>query len=155
MALAETLANLHDKVGSEIHVSEWLTITQDMINDFGDATRDRQWIHVDPARAATQSPYRTTIAHGYFTLSLYPCLRGLVDEQNPPFPGVRSIINIGINKLRFPAAVPAGKRIRARCRLLGAENVKNSLELTEAYTVEVENQSRPACVAECVMRFYF
>lgn len=155
MALAETLADLHGKVGSEIHVSEWLTITQDMINAFGEATRDRQWIHIDPARAATESPYRNTIAHGYFTLSLYPYLRGLVDEHHPPFPGVRSIINIGIDKLRFPAAVPVGRRIRARCRLLGAQNVKNSLELTEEYTVEVENQSRPACIAECIMRFYF
>jgi acyl dehydratase len=155
MALAETLADLRSKVGSEIHVSEWLTITQAMIDEFGNATRDRQWIHVDPERAAAESPYRKTIAHGYFTLSLYPYLRGLVDENKPVFPGVRSVINFGINKLRFPAALPAGKRIRARCKVLAVEEVKNSLELIEEYTAEIENQSRPACIAECVMRFYF
>lgn len=155
MALAETLAELRGKVGSEVHVSDWLTVTQDMINDFGRATRDEQWIHVDPRRAAVESPYKTTIAHGYFTLSLYPYLRGLVDEGKPIFPGVRSVINYGINKLRFPNAVPAGSRIRARCRILAVEEIKNSLQLTEEYTAEIENQARPACVAECVMRLYF
>jgi acyl dehydratase len=155
MALAETLADLSRKTGTEVHVSDWLTVTQEMVNDFAHATRDHQWIHVDAKRAATESPYKTTIAHGYFTLSLYPCLRGLVDESKPLFPGVRNIINYGINKLRFPNAVPVGSRIRARCKILGVEDVKNSLQLTEEYTVEIEGQSRPACVAECVMRLYF
>lgn len=155
MALAQTLADLGSKTGTEVHVSEWLTVTQEMIDDFARATRDHQWIHVDPKRAATESPYKATIAHGYFTLSLYPYLRGLVDEKKPLFPGARNIINYGINKLRFPNAVPVGSRIRARCRILGVEDVKNSLQLTEEYTVEIEGQSRPACVAECVMRLYF
>jgi acyl dehydratase len=155
MTLAETLAELSRRTGTEIHVSDWLTVTQEMINDFARATRDQQWIHVDPQRAARESPYKSTIAHGYFTLSLYPYLRGLVDETKPLFPGVRSIINYGINKLRFPNAVPAGSRIRARCRVMGVEDVKNSLQLTEEYTVEIEGQPRPACVAECVMRLYF
>ncbi|MCC7257696.1 MAG: MaoC family dehydratase [Gammaproteobacteria bacterium] len=155
MALAETLADLQSRRGSEVHVSEWLTVTQAMIDDFARATRDQQWIHVDPKRAATESAYRGTIAHGYFTLSLYPYLRGLVDESRPLFPGVRSIINYGINKLRFPGAVPSGSRIRARCRIMEAQETKNSIELVEEYTVEVEGQSRPACVAECIMRLYF
>jgi acyl dehydratase len=155
MGLAETLAHLSARTGTEVHVSEWLTVTQDMVNDFARATRDQQWIHVDAKRAAAESPYRSTIAHGYFTLSLYPYLRGLVDESKPQFPGTRSIINYGINKLRFPNAVPVGSRIRARCKLLGIEDVKNSLQLTEEYTVEIEGQTRPACVAECVMRLYF
>jgi len=155
MGLAETLAQLSGKIGADVHVSEWLTVTQEMVNEFARATRDQQWIHVDAKRAATESPYRTTIAHGYFTLSLYPYLRGLVDESEPLFPGVRNVINYGINKLRFPNAVPVGSRIRARCRLLGVEDVKNSLQLTEEYTVEIEGQSRPACVAELVMRLYF
>lgn len=155
MALAETLADLESRKGTEVHVSDWLTVTQEMVNDFARATRDHQWIHVDAKRAAAESPYKGTIAHGYFTLSLYPYLRGLVDESKPLFPGVRNIINYGINKLRFPSAVPVGSRIRARCRIVNVENVKNSLELTEEYTVEVEGQSRPACVAECVMRLYF
>ena len=155
MALADTLADLSSKKGTEVHVSDWLTVTQEMVNDFAKATRDHQWIHVDARRAATESPYKGTIAHGYFTLSLYPFLRGLVDESKPLFPGVRNVINYGINKLRFPNAVPVGSRIRARCKIVNVENVKNSLELTEEYTVEVEGQARPACVAECVMRLYF
>jgi len=155
MALAETLAELSGKVGTEVHVSDWLAITQEMIDEFAHATRDQQWIHVNPQRAAAESPYRSTIAHGYFTLSLYPYLRGLVDESRPLFPGVSNIINYGINKLRFPNAVPVGSRIRARCKVLAVEEVKNSLQLTEEYTVEVAGQSRPACVAECIMRLTF
>lgn len=155
MAQAETLADLSRQIGKEVHVSDWLDVTQEMVDEFAHATRDQQWIHVDAKRAAAESPYKTTIAHGYFTLSLYPYLRGLVDPKTPPFPGVRNIINYGINKLRFPNAVPVGSRIRARCRILAIEEVKNSLQLTEEYTVEIEGQSRPACVAECVMRLYF
>lgn len=155
MALAEVLADLNGKVGTEVHVSDWVTITQEMVNEFGRATRDEQWIHVNPRRAAAESPYKTTIAHGYFTLSLYPYLRGLVQEDKPIFPGVKNVINYGINKLRFPSAVPVGSRIRARCRIVAVEDVKNSLQLTEEFTAEIEGQSRPACVAECVMRLYF
>lgn len=155
MELAEVLRDLQGKVGAEVHVSDWLAITQEMINEFGRVTRDEQWIHVNPRRAAAESPYKTTIAHGYLTLSLYPYLRGLVQEGKPIFPGVKNVINYGINKLRFPNAVPAGSRIRARCRILAVEAVKNSLQLTEEFTAEIEGQSRPACVAECVMRLYF
>ena len=155
MALAEALTNLQAQVGQEIHVSDWLDITQDMVNAFGQATGDMQWIHTNPERAKTDSPYGGTIAHGYFTLSLYPQLRNLVDESSPIFPGVKNVINYGLNKLRFPAAVPVGSRIRARCELVSAEEVKNSIELIEKYTVEVEGQDRPACIAEAVMRLYY
>lgn len=155
MALNDALAELQQQVGTEVHVSDWLEMTQDMINAFGSATGDMQWIHTDPGRAAKESPYGGTIAHGYFTLSLYPQLRGLVDESKPLFPGARNVINYGLNKLRFPAAVPAGSRIRARCELLSAEEVKGSIELVEKYTVEVEGQERPACIAEAIMRLYF
>lgn len=155
MALAEALTDLQAQVGQEIHVSDWLDITQDMVNAFGEATGDMQWIHTNPERAKTDSPYGGTIAHGYFTLSLYPQLRNLVDESSPIFPGVKNVINYGLNKLRFPAAVPVGSRIRARCELVSAEEVKNSIELIEKYTVEVEGQDRPACIAEAVMRLYY
>jgi len=155
MALADAKADLEAKIGQEIFVSDWLTITQDMVNAFAAATRDYQWIHVNPERAKTESPYRATIAHGYFTLSLYPYLRDMVNESKPMFPGVRSTINYGINKLRFPNAVAVGSRIRARCKLLGVEDVKNSLQITEEFTAEIDGQSRPGCVAECVMRLYF
>jgi acyl dehydratase len=155
MALTEALADLQAKVGTEIHVSEWLDITQDMVNAFGKATGDMQWIHTNPERAKTESPYGGTIAHGYFTLSLYPQLRNLVDESTPVFPGAKNVINYGLNKLRFPAAVPVGSRIRARCELLSAEEVKGSIELIEKYTVELEGQDRPACIAEAIMRLYY
>jgi acyl dehydratase len=155
MALAEALSDLQSKVGEEIHVSDWLEITQGMVNAFGNATGDMQWIHTNPERAASESPYGTTIAHGYFTLSLYPQLRNLVDESTPIFPGVKNVINYGLNKLRFPAPVPVGSRIRAHCELISAEEVKNSIELIEKYSVEVEDQDRPACIAEAVMRLYY
>ncbi len=155
MALAEALTQLKAQVNQEIHLSDWLAIDQAMIDGFANATRDRQWIHVDPQRAAAESPYRKTIAHGYLTLSLYPLLRGLVDSGKPLAPGVTRVINYGINKLRFPNAVVVGSRIRAHCRLLSADEIKGSLELVEEYSVEIEGQERPACVAECVMRLYF
>lgn len=155
MALAEVLADLKGRIGEETHLSDWFLVSQELIDTFAKATGDHQWIHVDTERAKTDSPYGTTIAHGYLTLSLYPMLRGLVDSDQPMFPGVTNVINYGLNKLRFTNAVKVGSRIRARCSLLAAEEVKNSLQLTEKYTVEIEGQDRPACVAECVMRFYF
>lgn len=155
MALAQALAELKSKVGQEIHTSDWLTVDQAMIDAFAAATRDKQWIHIDPRRAASESPYGKTIAHGYLTLSLYPLLRGLVDESKPLVPGVKRVINYGINKLRFPNAVVVDSRIRAHCKLVSAEEAKGSIELVEEYSVEVEGQERPACVSECVMRLYF
>ena len=155
MTLAAVLNDLQGRIGQDIHVSDWMPVTQDLVNRFADATGDHQWIHVDPKRAAAESPYGTTIAHGYLTLSLYPQLRGLVDESRPLFPGVRNVINYGLNKLRFTNAVKVGSRIRARCKLLAAEDIKGSLQLTEQYTVEIEGEDRPACVAEAIMRLYF
>ena len=155
MGLEDVLTDLRSKVGTEIHVSDWVEITQDMVDAFGKATGDMQWIHTNPERAAAESPYKTTIAHGYFTLSLYPNLRGLVDDSKPLFPDAKNVINYGLNKLRFPAAVPIGSRIRAHIELMSAEEVKNSLELVEKYNIEVEGQDRPACIAEAIMRGYF
>jgi len=153
--LAIALKFLQSRVGEEIHTSAWLTIDQPLIDAFANATRDRQWIHVDPERAVRESPYGRTIAHGFLTLSLYPMLRGLVDAGKPLAPGVKQIINYGINKLRFPNAVMVGSRIRAHCKVLSATEVKGTIELIEEYSVEIEGKDRPACVAECVMRLYF
>ncbi len=151
----EQPVDLLQAVGRHLGYSDWLEIDQQRIDLFAEATGDHQWIHVDPERAAKESPYGGTIAHGYLTLSLYPQLRGLVDEGTPIFPGVKNVINYGLNKLRFPAPVPAGSRIRARCTLISAEEVKGSIELIESYAVEVEGQERPACIAEAVMRLYY
>ena len=155
MALADVLTDLKGKIGEETHVSDWLPVTQELIDMFANATGDKQWIHVDETRAKAESPYGSTIAHGYLTLSLYPTLRGLVDSEQPLFEGVKNVINYGLNKLRFTNAVKVGSKIRARCTLIAAEEIKNSLQITEKYTVEIDGQERPACVAECIMRLYF
>ena len=155
MALSDVLTELEAKIGEEIHVSDWMAVTQELIDQFANATGDKQWIHVDQKRAAAESPYGKPIAHGYLILSLYPVLRGLVDADEPLFPGVTNVINYGLNKLRFTNAVKVGAKIRAHCTLIGAEEVKNSLQLTEQYSVEIKDQERPACVAECIMRVYF
>lgn len=154
-AAQRVLETLQGQVGKELHCSDWLEVSQERINAFAAATGDHQWIHTDPARAAIESPYMATIAHGYLTLSLYPLLRGLVDADKPLFPGVSRVINYGLEKLRFPNAVRAGSRVRARCVLVKAEPVAGGLQLTEQYTVEIEGEAKPACVAEAIMRAYF
>ena len=154
-ALEEALAELQKRRGEVAHVSDWMTVSQDMIDQFAEATGDHQWIHVDRERAAAESPFGATIAHGYLTLSLYPLLRGFVESKRPPFPGTSSVINYGLNKVRFPNAVIVGSRIRARCSLLAVEEIKNSIQVTEEYLVEIEGEDRPACVAEAIMRLYF
>jgi len=155
MPQQQTLAELKQRIGQEIHVSEWIDITQARIDAFAEATGDHQWIHVDPARAVRESPYRATIAHGYLTLSLYPALRGLVAADRPVFPGVKQVINYGLDKLRFPSAVRAGSRVRAHCTLLKVEEVPGGLQVTEQFSVEIEGQEKPACVAAAIMRLYF
>jgi acyl dehydratase len=139
-------------VGQEVHVSDWLEVTQARIDEFARATGDNQWIHVDPARCATESPWRTTIAHGYLTLSLYPMLRGIA--SGPIHPGVKSIINYGLNKVRFPTAVKSGSRVRSRCTLAAVEAVPGGFQTTEVCTIEVDGEKKPACIAEAILRFY-
>ncbi|MCC7199892.1 MAG: MaoC family dehydratase [Gammaproteobacteria bacterium] len=155
MSLEQSRAQLQALVGRESHASDWLEVTQRRVDDFAAATGDHQWIHVDPARARAESPYGSTIAHGYLTLSLYPLLRGLVDEARPVMPGVLRVINYGINKLRFPNAVRVGARVRGRSTVAAVEDIPGGLQLTEQFTVEVEGENKPACVAEVVMRLYF
>jgi acyl dehydratase len=155
-AIATALATLQAKVGTEVHLSDWMSITQERINAFAGATDDHQWIHVDAERAAKESPYGAPIAHGYLTLSLQVPLRGLVDAAKPMAPGVRNVINYGLNKLRFPNAVRTGAKIRGRFTLLAVEQVApNVLQVTEQYTAEIEGAPKPACIAESVMRLVF
>jgi acyl dehydratase len=154
MGQAELIAELRARIGQETHLSDWFEITQHRVNTFADATDDHQWIHVDGKRAASESPWKATIAHGYLTLSLYPALRGYVDPERPAFRGVRQVINYGLDKVRFPNAVKVGKRIRARCVLLKVEEVTGGVQITEQYTVEIEGEAKPGCVAEAIMRLY-
>jgi acyl dehydratase len=151
---SELYGQLQERIAQEVHLSEWLTITQQRINAFADATSDHQWIHVDPVRAAAESPWGTTIAHGYLTLSLYPMLRGLVSAEHPIYPGVRQVINYGLDKLRFPNAVKSGARIRARCVLTQVEEVKGGVQTTEQATFEIDGETKPACIALAIMRLY-
>jgi acyl dehydratase len=155
-AAAAAFEALTKQVGQEVHVSDWLTITQDRINAFAAATDDPQWIHVDPARAKAESPYGSTIAHGYLTLSLQIPLRGMVSTSKPFIPGAKSVVNYGLNKLRFPNAVKVGAKIRGRFSLVSVEVIApNALQITETYTVEIEGQAKPGCVAESVIRVAF
>ena len=155
MSIDSVLSELKPKVGSVIHVSEWMRIDQKMIDAFAEATGDNQWIHVDPERAARESPYGGTIAHGYLLLSLYPILRGRVVDGVPVFPGVKSSINYGLNKLRFPNAVRAGSRIRGTSELIAVKKIRDAIQTIERFTVEVEGQDKPACVAEPIVWLVF
>ncbi len=155
MSQQQLIAELSQRIGDEVHLSDWLEITQERINAFADATGDHQWIHVDVARAERESPWKTPIAHGYLTLSLYPLLRGLVESGQPLYPGVKQAINYGLDRVRFPSAVRVGSRIRAHCVLLAVEEVAGGLQVKEQYTVEIDGEPKPACVAEAIMRLYF
>jgi len=142
---------LKEFVGREIGVTEWFRVTQERIAEFAEATEDRQWIHVDPARAKRESPYGSTIAHGFLTLSLVShFLKEAVHLQG----GVRLAVNYGLNRVRFPAAVLSDTRIRARIGLLSFKELPDFVETTYAITVENENADKPSCVAEWVVRYY-
>ncbi|HXQ31027.1 MAG TPA: MaoC family dehydratase [Steroidobacteraceae bacterium] len=155
MAIEQARATLQQQIGREVHLSDWLTITQARIDAFAAATGDRQWIHVDAERAASESPWRRTIAHGYLTLSLFPLLRGVAEDGQVPYPGVRAVINYGINTLRFMNAVREGARIRGRSVLVAVEEFRGGIQVIEEMTVEIEAESKPACVAEVLLRLYF
>jgi acyl dehydratase len=142
---------LKELVGKEIGGTEWLRVTQERIERFAEATEDRQWIHLDRARASKESPYGTTIAHGFLTLSLIShFMKEVIQIQS----GVRLAVNYGLNRVRFPAPVRADSKIRARVALLALKELSDSVEATYAVTVESEPASKPSCVAECIVRYY-
>jgi acyl dehydratase len=138
------------QVGDEFGPSEWLEIDQERIDRFAEATGDPQWIHVDPVRAA-EGPFGTTIAHGFLTLSL---LVRFWYEVGPPRDDYRMGINYGVNRVRFPAPVPVGSRIRGRFSVLAVEEVEGGMQLTLSGVAEREGQERPVCAAELVFRWY-
>jgi len=145
----ESPKDLVGKEGTELGVSDWLEITQERINTFADATGDHQWIHVDPERAKA-GPFGAPIAHGYLTMSL-------VNKFLPETVEVRGIsmgVNYGSDKLRFPAPVPVGSRIRGRSELVKVEEVKNgAIQATIRVTVEIDGSDRPACVVDTISRY--
>ncbi|MGW4392218.1 MaoC family dehydratase [Streptomyces sp. NPDC004685] len=143
------LAELKKLAGSDLGSSEWTDVTQERIGTFADATGDHQWIHTDPERAK-EGPFGAPVAHGYLTLSLFiPMFTELLDVE-----GVTTKVNYGLNKVRFPAPVPVGSRIRLAARLAGVEDVPGGVQITVDGTVEIEGGAKPACVLQSVSRFY-
>jgi acyl dehydratase len=150
MKTFQTLADLAGLAGQEVAVSDWLTITQEQVNLFAQATGDHQWIHVDPERAKA-GPFGATIAHGFLTLSLIPKFVESTIEVRETRMGV----NYGLNKVRFTSPVPVGSRLRARMKLLAADVIDNGgYQMTWQITIEREGSDRPACVAESISRRY-
>lgn len=147
----ETPDELKNYVGKEIGVSDWLVVTQERINQFADATEDRQWIHLNQERAKQESPYKQTIAHGFLTLSL---ISRLIKDVVRISGGTRLAINYGLNRVRFPSPVREGSKIRGRFTLLSLKDLGETQEAVFTCSVECEGVSKPCCVAEWIARYY-
>ena len=145
-----TLDALKAVVGQEVAVSDWVTVTQERVNLFAEATNDHQWIHVDLERCKTESPFGGPIAHGFLTLSLVSALF----EQSVRMVDANMVVNYGLNKVRFPAPVPVGSRVRARLTLAKVEDIDGGAQLEWNVVVEREGGSKPVCVAELLLRRY-
>ena len=144
------LAQLNDRLGQEVAVSDWIEVTQDRIDKFADATDDRQWIHVDPERAARESPFHAAIAHGFLTLSLCTALARSAMTAG----SVAMAVNYGLGRVRFIAPVPAGSRVRGRFTPAAIEEAGGALQVTWNVTIEREGGDKPSCVAEWIVRYY-
>lgn len=146
-----SLEELRSLIGQEVNVGDWFEVSQERINMFAEATGDHQWIHVDQDRARTESPYGTTIAHGFLTLSLLSYLMSQTVRVRIP---AKMGINYGLNKVRFPSPVPSGAKIRAKATLQSIENIPGGLQLLWVVSVEREGGDKPCCVAEWLLRQY-
>lgn len=146
----QDVAELRARIGQEVGVSDWIDVPQARIDQFAAATDDRQWIHVDPARAAGDSPYATTIAHGFLTLSLVSAL----SRRTMSFSRVRMAVNYGVNRVRFMAPVPAGSRLRGRFTPIAVDEGADHVQVTWRVTVEREVGGKPCCVAEWLVRYF-
>jgi acyl dehydratase len=142
------IEELKHLVGKEVAVTDWLAVTQERIRGFADATEDHQWIHVDRERAGRESPYGTTVAHGFLSLSLLPYLLGQAIEIQ----GTRLGINYGLNRVRFTGPVPAGSCVRARFRLDAVEDIPKGVQTTWNVTLERKGEAKPVLVAEWITR---
>jgi acyl dehydratase len=150
MTTTTTLAELPGLVGTELGTSDWYEVTQEAVNKFADATGDHQWIHIDVERATAESPFGGPIAHGYLTLSLIIPMYSEVLVVSDAKMGV----NYGLNKVRFPAPVPVGAKVRLTATLKDVEEVAGGLQVTIAGIIETEGSSKPVCIAEPVFRVY-
>jgi len=145
-----SLAELKSLIGQEVAVSDWVQISQERVNLFAEATGDRQWIHLDVERCRKESPFGGTVAHGFLTLSLLPMLM----ENAFVMTDVKMGVNYGLNKVRFPSAVPVGSRVRGRMTLLTVEDIEGGAQMTWQVTMEREGSDKPVCVAESISRRY-
>jgi len=146
----ETLAEVAAHVGQDVAVSDWLTISQDQINQFADATLDHQWIHIDPERAKN-GPFGTPIAHGFLTLSLLPHFLDTALRVD----GLRMALNYGLNKVRFTAPVPVNSRLRAHFHVQEVQALApDGVQVCWTVTMELEGADKPACVAQALVRYY-
>ena len=149
MALVQGLDGLRTLVGADLGHSDWLEINQDRVDTFAGATGDHQWIHVDVARAAT-GPFSGTIAHGYLTLALViPLWTKLLHIED-----IGMAVNYGLNRVRFPAPVPVGAEVRLRARVVAVDEVRDGVQLTVEFTMEVRGSDKPALVAEALYRYH-
>jgi acyl dehydratase len=145
------LNSLKEFEGRELPPTDWLVLTEDRIENFANATEDRQWIHVDPQRAARESPYNGTIAHGFLTLSLLSYFSAQAIRVRE---GVGIRINYGLNRVRFPSPVRAGSAIRARVTLLSVKESAAFVDITFSVTIEIQGADKPCCIAEWLVRYY-
>lgn len=150
-----TYNSLKKMLGKETFLGEWYQIDQNCINQFAKATGDNQWIHTDAERAKLDSPFKSTIAHGFLTLALIPTLTETIDPEKTPYPEAKMVMTYGLNKVRYLYPIKTGSRVRARMHLIGLTPLKHSIEVVNKVSIEVENRSRPACIAETVLRLRF
>ena len=156
MAVAEMVEEITGRLVEEAHLSDWLDVDQTMIQGFANVTKDQQWIHVDVDRAAKESPFGSTVAHGFLTLALIPHLSGHVDADRPPYPGLKLAVNYGLNRVRFPNPVIAGSKVRTRSKLASVDQINEAcFQVVTEVTIEIDGQQKPGCVAETVTRYYF
>jgi len=151
MRVINSVEELKSLIGQEVAVSDWVEITQERVNKFAEATGDYQWIHLDVERSRKESPYGGTIAHGFLTLSLLPMLM----ESVISMPNAKMGVNYGTNKVRFPAPVPVGSKLRARVTLLEVDDIPNGAQMVWNVTIERDGGDKPVCVAESVSRRYW
>jgi acyl dehydratase len=149
--IIDGIDGLRGLVGQEVAASDWFDVSQQRINDFADATEDHQWIHIDVERAKKETPFGSTIAHGFLSLSLLPVLAAQAYKIEGEF---KMGINYGLNRLRFVSPVPSGSRIRARFTPQAVEDVPGGWQITWSVTVEIDGGQKPALAAEWLVRYY-
>ncbi|MFC7447148.1 MaoC family dehydratase [Rhodococcus daqingensis] len=150
MPTTTNVDELKTLVGTTLVPSDWFEITQDRVSTFADATDDHQWIHVDPERASKEGPFGGPIGHGYLTLSLLSAMFAQVLDVR----GLSLAVNYGLNKVRFPAAVPVGSKVRLKAEIASAQDISGGVQIVVAATVECDSVDKPVCVAEPLFRFH-